>query len=137
MEHTGRTAGFPARAPSQELQRVLGTILRERRSLALGIPGARSGGLDPIDMAQDLEEENTWLAVSQCGRELHDQAVEAFRRLGEGRYGTCASCGEPIPPARLSALPFALRCLPCQERFEAGTRGISSSRAWLQPVERP
>ena len=105
---------------------------------AYAATGWLKGSLEEeLQMAQDLEEENTWLAVSQCGRELHDQAVEAFRRLGEGRYGTCASCGEPIPPARLSALPFALRCLPCQERFEAGTRGISSSRAWLQPVERP
>ena len=105
---------------------------------AYAATGWLKGSLEEeLQMAQDLEEENTWLAVSQCGRELHDQAVEAFRRLGEGRYGTCASCGEPIPPARLSALPFALRCLPCQERFEAGTRGISSSRSWLQPVERP
>jgi len=105
---------------------------------AYAATGWLKGSLEEeLQMAQDLEEENTWLAVSQCGRELHDQAVEAVRRLGEGRYGTCASCGEPIPPARLSALPFALRCLPCQERFEAGTRGISSSRAWLQPVERP
>jgi len=105
---------------------------------AYAATGWLKGSLEEeLQMAQDLEEENTWLAVSQCGRELHDQAVEAFRRLGEGRYGTCASCGEPIPPARLSALPFALRCLPCQERFEAGTRGISSSRSWLQPVKRP
>jgi len=105
---------------------------------AYAATGWLKGSLEEeLQMAQDLEEENTWLAVSQRSRELHDQAVEAVRRLGEGRYGTCASCGEPIPPARLSALPFALRCLPCQERFEAGTRGISSSRSWLQPVERP
>jgi len=105
---------------------------------AYAATGWLKGSLEEeLQMAQDLEEENTWLAVSQRSRELHDQAVEAVRRLGEGRYGTCASCGEPIPPARLSALPFALRCLPCQERFEAGTRRISSSRAWLQPVERP
>jgi len=105
---------------------------------AYAATGWLKGSLEEeLQMAQDLEEENTWLAVSQCGRELHDQAVEAFRRLSEGRYRTCASCGEPIPPARLSALPFALRCLPCQKRFEAGTRGMSSSRAWLQPVERP
>lgn len=105
---------------------------------AYAATGWLKGSLEEeLQMAQDLEEENTWLAVSQCGRELHDQAVEAVRRLGEGRYGTCASCGEPIPPARLSALPFALRCLPCQERFEAGTRGISSSGSWLQPVKRP
>lgn len=136
MEKRGRTTGFPAPLPAQALQRVLGTILRERRSLARGIPGARTGGVDPIDMAQDLEEENTWLAVSQRGRELHDAAVEAFRRLGEGQYGTCASCGEPIPPARLAANPCAVRCLPCQERFETAATRISGPRSSVGPAHR-
>ncbi len=39
-------------------------------------------------------------------------------------YGSCASCWEPIPIARLRAVPFATLCVPCQARSEAtGDRG--------------
>jgi hypothetical protein len=65
MKHAGQSAGLPAPVPPQEVQRVLGRILLERRCLLRGISGARTGGPDPIEMAQDMEEENTWLAVSQ------------------------------------------------------------------------
>jgi RNA polymerase-binding transcription factor DksA len=44
---------------------------------------------------------------------LHEGPVEARMR------GTCLSCGHPIPPARLRALPHAVRCVDCQRAFEA------------------
>lgn len=30
----------------------------------------------------------------------------------------CIDCGEPIPAARLKAVPGALRCVECQRLFE-------------------
>lgn len=33
-------------------------------------------------------------------------------------YGLCIDCGTDIPFARLRALPSALRCLACEEKFE-------------------
>jgi RNA polymerase-binding transcription factor DksA len=41
--------------------------------------------------------------------------------LFEGHYGRCVDCRMAIPPARLQALPFAIRCLACQERLENET----------------
>ena len=32
----------------------------------------------------------------------------------------CEDCGNPIPAARLKANPAALRCVPCQTKFERG-----------------
>jgi RNA polymerase-binding transcription factor DksA len=32
-------------------------------------------------------------------------------KLGEGSYGRCDACGEPIAPARLEARPWAVRCI--------------------------
>jgi RNA polymerase-binding protein DksA len=101
-----------------ETQRMLETMLRQRRPLLQEAPGARSAGTDPVDVAQALEEETTCLAVLERGRELRAQAEEAFSRLAEGQYGYCTSCGKPIPLARLRAVPCAVRCLACQERFE-------------------
>lgn len=37
----------------------------------------------------------------------------ALERLDAGRYGTCASCGGAIEPARLDALPYTLHCSAC------------------------
>ena len=53
-------------------------------------------------------------------------AVNARRNEQEGEQmrdpaGTviCADCGEPIPPARLRSIPGAVRCVECQESWEA------------------
>ena len=43
---------------------------------------------------------------------------EALRRIDEGSYGICEDCGEEIPVGRLTAMPFALRCVECQEQHE-------------------
>ena len=40
-----------------------------------------------------------------------DEVRRARRRVGDGTYGTCEVCGEPIPEARLEARPWANRCV--------------------------
>ncbi|GAB3997682.1 TraR/DksA family transcriptional regulator [Nocardioides marmoraquaticus] len=40
----------------------------------------------------------------------------ALARLGDGTYGRCERCGEPIPEARLLARPSARTCVPCAAR---------------------
>ena len=46
--------------------------------------------------------------------ELHlDEILDACLRVTGGRYGLCERCGEPIPTARLDALPAARRCIGC------------------------
>lgn len=37
----------------------------------------------------------------------------ALAKLDEGTYGTCDGCGEPIPPARLRAMPDSALCVTC------------------------
>ena len=39
----------------------------------------------------------------------------AERRLDEGSYGTCATCGRQIADARLDALPATPTCVDCAE----------------------
>jgi DnaK suppressor protein len=46
------------------------------------------------------------------------QIDRSLEKIDRGTYGLCEDCGEPIGPRRLRALPFALRCLGCQERVE-------------------
>ena len=38
---------------------------------------------------------------------------DALRRIENGNYGVCASCGQPIGTARLAAVPTAITCVRC------------------------
>jgi RNA polymerase-binding transcription factor DksA len=39
-----------------------------------------------------------------------DQALE---RVGDGRYGSCEHCGQPIAAERLAARPVSRSCISC------------------------
>ena len=50
-------------------------------------------------------------------KRIRDQLAEiehALSKFDEGTYGRCDSCGKPIDPARLEALPQASLCLSCK-----------------------
>lgn len=42
---------------------------------------------------------------------------DALHRLFTGTYGVCQNCEEPIPEARLEALPEARYCVKCEREF--------------------
>jgi DnaK suppressor protein len=50
------------------------------------------------------------------GRSLEGSLLRterALAKLADGTYGRCDSCGEPIPAARLKAMPDGTLCLAC------------------------
>jgi DnaK suppressor protein len=62
----------------------------------------------------DRDDEEMYLdALSQARREQLQQEYAALKRaeerLADGRYGLSVESGEPIPDARLEALPLAER----------------------------
>ena len=88
-----------------------------------GSGGESAGGLSnrPIHLAdigsQEAEEAvNIGLAENQAA--LVHEVEDALTRLREHRFGVCESCNEPIPKARLTALPYARYCMPCAENHE-------------------
>ncbi len=107
MEETGR-----------EWRDATETLLKERRLMVKAPPVARQDCSDPVDEACEREEEAVWLAILDCSRDMQATVQEALRRLATGEYGLCKMCGQHIALARLRALPFAVRCLACQERLE-------------------
>jgi DnaK suppressor protein len=42
----------------------------------------------------------------------------AMGRIEDGSYGVCESCGQPIKAKRLEAVPWARRCVACQEGID-------------------
>lgn len=103
----------------RDWREAVGTLLKERaRACQTAPPTANPCSPDPIDAAREREEEAVWLAVMDRRHDVHATVEEALRRLATGEYGVCADCGHRIAVARLRAMPFAVRCLACQERFE-------------------
>ena len=70
---------------------------------------------DPIDMTQEAAERE--MAIENLDREtaLVRRLRAAMERIDHGLYGLCLECEEPISPKRLKAIPWAERCLICQE----------------------
>jgi DnaK suppressor protein len=91
-------------------------------------------GLTRAEHAADLrEQDNDDAPQRETEREL-DLAISdrettelgavsaALRRLRADDYGICRGCGCEIPFDRLKAEPWALRCVDCESRMEAGRR---------------
>jgi DnaK suppressor protein len=65
------------------------------------------GGTMNIDRERDL-------ALSAQARAAVDEIDHALAKIANGTYGVCENCGQPIPKARLKALPFARLCIACK-----------------------
>lgn len=75
---------------------------------------------DLADQASEGYRKEFLYSLSDGERETLLQVEEALRRMDEGTYEECTSCGEKIPLPRLKAIPWAVLCIDCQERQEAG-----------------
>lgn len=49
--------------------------------------------------------------------------AHALHKYEEGTYGFCDSCGQPIDPARLEAIPEASLCIECKSQQAKNARG--------------
>ena len=65
------------------------------------------GGTASIDREVDL-------VLSAQARAAVDEIDRALTKITAGTYGICESCGQPIPRARLKALPYAALCVQCK-----------------------
>jgi DnaK suppressor protein len=54
------------------------------------------------------------LALSAQARAAVEEIDHALAKIQNGAYGACESCGQPIPKARLKALPYARLCVACK-----------------------
>ena len=73
------------------------------------------GGTSNVDRELDL-------VLSAQARAAAVEIDRALAKIDAGTYGLCEQCGEPIPDARLQALPHAALCVACK------SGGLSSRR---------
>ena len=87
----------------------LAHVMRKRDGIAI------EKSADQMDEIQYATERD--LAIRNVDREstLLRQVKAALRRIHDGSFGTCLDCESAISPKRLAAVPWALRCIRCQE----------------------
>jgi len=96
-------------------------IIRESKaeiSQILNKDDKYSGASDDGDLADVACRDSLQAANLNRHRARLRAIEEALLRIDGGTYGTCEDCGEEISVGRLNAVPFALRCVECQEMQE-------------------
>jgi DnaK suppressor protein len=87
---------------------------------------------DQMDEIQYASERD--LAICNVDRDsaVLRQIQAALERVGDGSFGTCVDCESAIGPKRLAAVPWASRCIRCQEaadRDGENSAGVSETFA--------
>ena len=87
----------------------LARVLRQRDGIEIE---KSADQMDEIQYASERE-----MAIRNVDREsaLLRQVKAALRRVHSGSYGDCIDCELEISPKRLAAVPWAQRCIQCQE----------------------
>lgn len=71
---------------------------------------------DPADAGFAISELDQVGNLARNAQEILEQVERALERMGEGTYGTCELCDQPIAKARLEALPHATTCTADHDR---------------------
>lgn len=121
------------------IKEKLSAILIEKRKLYAqklekATKAAKTALREPIVLKDHQADSNLFPDINLSGRihtldKLMRKADEAPKKLENGSYGFCKSCGGAIPLARLEAVPFTEYCLDCKtEKEEEDTIVISGVR---------
>jgi DnaK suppressor protein len=105
---------------ARERRRIEGALSRLRPE-----PDEELSHLDqhPADEATELFQEELDQGLTERLQEELAAIERAERRVEEGTYGLSVESGEPIPDARLEAIPWAERTAEEQERFDRPSSG--------------
>ena len=98
------------------LQRSLGWLGEAEQASGESQAEESSAGGQQADVATDVVEQTTDATFEQAERRRLVEVEDALRRIAEGSFGTCESCGQPIDPARLVAVPWTRFCVSCAVR---------------------
>jgi DnaK suppressor protein len=85
--------------------------------------GEASGSLSnaPLHMADlgtDNFEQEFTLSLLQNQEQALDEIRDALGRIDRGTFGQCEECHQPIPKARLQALPYTRHCVECARKLQ-------------------
>ena len=77
-------------------------------------------GNHPADLASPTLDREIDFTLEENSEHVLREIDQALERIEKGTYGTCRTCGQPISPERLEAIPYATQCIDCRRRDERG-----------------
>jgi DnaK suppressor protein len=78
------------------------------------------GAQDIADKASNSYTKEFLFSLSNTERDMLQLVDEALARIDGRRYGVCVVCEDEMDRKRLEAVPWAKRCISCQEKQEQG-----------------
>ena len=107
-------------AEREQLIAILDQHQQERENIRISEASAERSpdptSADGGSMAFELEKD---LTLDENTKHLLNQVEHALKLIKKKKYGNCENCGEPIPVARLEALPYATLRKECAELLES------------------
>ena len=97
--YAGQAVDLRAEADSLALEREPGDVQFDEES--------GEGGTVAVDRERDL-------TLSAQATAAVEEIDDAMKKIDRKTYGGCERCFQPIPKARLQALPFARLCVACK-----------------------
>ncbi len=95
------------------------TLSRSQRDASGDLSGYT---LHMADIATDSYDREFSLGLASNAQGILYAIDEALKRVKEKRFGSCQTCEKPIPKKRLTAIPYASLCVPCQSKEESKRR---------------
>ncbi|MEM7413354.1 MAG: RNA polymerase-binding protein DksA [Myxococcota bacterium] len=116
----------------RDLQKFKKLLTEQREQIVGNTKKTLSGDIhvDPDDFPDEMDIASSEVSLQFAGRlrereqGLLSKIDEALKKIEDGEYGECMSCGEAIGVARLKARPVAELCIECkseQEKLERRT----------------
>ena len=81
---------------------------------------------DPADIASIEISQQNLAKLGKREKYLLGKIEYALKKIDDGTYGECESCGEEISTARLMARPVAQLCIDCKTEQENTERRFSN-----------
>ncbi|HEX3922002.1 MAG TPA: TraR/DksA C4-type zinc finger protein [Streptosporangiaceae bacterium] len=88
---------------------------RDFESIVSSSASAADDEHDPEGSSTAFDRQHVAALLGQA-REHLTEIARAEQRLGDGSYGRCERCGQPIGPGRLEARPATATCVACAGR---------------------
>jgi RNA polymerase-binding transcription factor len=109
-------------------------VLEQKQTeLVQALLGTRDGiaiekSADQMDEIQYAYERDLAIRNVDRGSSLLRDVKAALQRVHDGSFGTCIDCELPISPKRIEAVPWASRCIQCQEAADQYGQGTTEAR---------
>jgi DnaK suppressor protein len=111
------------------LRQQLDELISEAEKTVVTMTDKEEHFPDPTDRASLESDRNFLLRIRERERKLILKIKEALKRIDDGTFGICETCGGAITEERLKARPVTTQCIECKMEEEAKEKAKEKARS--------